>query len=73
MTTAGLEIHGICDPRFAAVREAFAENFTRHGEVGASLAITIEGRTVAGEKVIANIRFWVDGHRPPDQVLEGWA
>lgn len=23
------------------------------------------------EKVIANIRFWVDGHRPPDQVLEG--
>ncbi len=25
----------------------------------------------AGEKVIANIRFWADGHRPPDQVLEG--
>ena len=34
---------------------------------------TIEGRAHAGEKVIANIRFWVDGHRPPDQVLEGWA
>ncbi len=34
---------------------------------------TIEGREHAGEKVIANIRFWVDGHRPPDQVLEGWA
>lgn len=33
---------------------------------------TVEGRTHAGEKVIANIRFWVDGHRPPDQVLEGW-
>lgn len=34
---------------------------------------TIEGRTLAGEKVIANIRFWADGHRPPDQVLQGWA
>lgn len=33
---------------------------------------TVEGRAHAGEKVIANIRFWVDGHRPPDQVLEGW-
>ncbi|MEN9718068.1 MAG: hypothetical protein RIQ99_946, partial [Pseudomonadota bacterium] len=33
---------------------------------------TIEGREHAGEKVIANIRFWMDGHRPPDQVLEGW-
>lgn len=34
---------------------------------------TIEGREQAGEKVIANIRFWADGHRPPDQVLQGWA
>lgn len=34
---------------------------------------TYEGRETAGEKVIANIRFWADGHRPPDQVLEGWA
>ena len=33
---------------------------------------TIEGREQAGEKVVANIRFWSDGHRPPDQVLEGW-
>ena len=30
---------------------------------------TVEGREASGEKVIANIRFWVDGHRPPDQVL----
>jgi glyoxylate reductase len=34
---------------------------------------TIEGREASGERVIANIRFWADGHRPPDQVLEGWA
>lgn len=33
---------------------------------------TYEGRQATGEKVIANIRFWADGHRPPDQVLEGW-
>ncbi len=33
---------------------------------------TVEGRSAAGEKVIANVRFWADGHRPPDQVLEGW-
>jgi glyoxylate reductase len=32
---------------------------------------TMEGREASGEKVIANIRFWIDGHRPPDQVLEG--
>ena len=32
---------------------------------------TVEGREASGEKVIANIRFWADGHRPPDQVLEG--
>ncbi|QCI93014.1 D-glycerate dehydrogenase [Novosphingobium sp. EMRT-2] len=34
---------------------------------------TFEGRIASGEKVMANIRFWADGHRPPDQVLEGWA
>jgi lactate dehydrogenase-like 2-hydroxyacid dehydrogenase len=33
---------------------------------------TYEGRIATGEKVIANIRMWADGHRPPDQVLEGW-
>ncbi|MGN6376381.1 MAG: 2-hydroxyacid dehydrogenase [Sphingomonas sp.] len=33
---------------------------------------TFEGRAAAGERVIANIRTWADGHRPPDQVLEGW-
>ncbi|MBX9814280.1 MAG: D-glycerate dehydrogenase [Proteobacteria bacterium SG_bin5] len=33
---------------------------------------TYEGRIASGEKVIRNIRVWADGHRPPDQVLEGW-
>ena len=34
---------------------------------------TYEGRVASGEKVIQNIRMWADGHRPPDQVLDGWA
>jgi len=34
---------------------------------------TYEGRLAMGERVVANIRAWADGHRPPDQVLEGWA
>ena len=33
---------------------------------------TFEGRMATGDKVITNIRMWADGHRPPDQVLEGW-
>ena len=32
---------------------------------------TREGREDSGLKVIANIRMWADGHRPPDQVLTG--
>lgn len=31
---------------------------------------TFEGRQAMGEKVIANIRVFADGHRPLDQVLE---
>jgi len=30
---------------------------------------TIEGRIDMGEKVIINIRTFMDGHRPPDRVI----
>jgi glyoxylate reductase len=30
---------------------------------------TIEGRVEMGDKVIRNIKAWMDGHRPPDRVL----
>jgi len=30
---------------------------------------TLEGRVDMGEKVIINIKTWVDGHKPPDRVL----
>jgi glyoxylate reductase len=32
---------------------------------------TLEGRIDMGEKVIINIKTWVDGHKPPDRVLPG--
>ncbi len=32
---------------------------------------TVEGRIDMGEKVIINIKTWMDGHRPPDRVLPG--
>ena len=40
------EIRGSCDERFTGVRSALARNFRDHGEVGAAVAITIEGRLV---------------------------
>ncbi|HTT78504.1 MAG TPA: D-glycerate dehydrogenase, partial [Stellaceae bacterium] len=30
---------------------------------------TLEGRIDMGEKVIVNIKTFMDGHRPPDRVL----
>ncbi len=32
---------------------------------------TLEGRHAMGEKVIINIRTFIDGHTPPDKILEG--
>jgi glyoxylate reductase len=31
---------------------------------------TFEGRVAMGEKVIVNIKMWMDGHKPPDRVLQ---
>jgi CubicO group peptidase (beta-lactamase class C family) len=40
------EIHGVCDTRFGALRDALAANFAEHGEAGAALAVTLDGRPV---------------------------
>jgi CubicO group peptidase (beta-lactamase class C family) len=40
------EIHGACEPRFSAVREAFARNFEQGRELGASVAVYQRGRPV---------------------------
>jgi CubicO group peptidase (beta-lactamase class C family) len=39
-------IAGTCDPRFAAVAEAFRENTARRDELGAAVAVLVEGRPV---------------------------
>jgi CubicO group peptidase (beta-lactamase class C family) len=39
-------LEGHCDPRFAAVREAFAENFHARGELGAAVTVALDGETV---------------------------
>ncbi|MGB5722821.1 MAG: serine hydrolase domain-containing protein, partial [Parasphingorhabdus sp.] len=41
-----IPIHGTCDPRFAAVKMAFENNFREHGDLGASVAITLDGEFV---------------------------
>jgi CubicO group peptidase (beta-lactamase class C family) len=41
-----VEIHGYCDDKFSAVKEAFANNFEQELEVGASFAATISGKFV---------------------------
>ncbi len=37
---------GICDPKFRKVRQVFEDNFETRGEVGASVALTIDGKQV---------------------------
>lgn len=44
-TKAGL-VEGSCDTRFSEVADAFIANFEARGEVGASCALTLEGRPV---------------------------
>ena len=39
-------IHGQCDPRFELVKMAFEKNFREHGDLGASVAITLDGKFV---------------------------
>ena len=65
---AGLDVwthEPVIDPRLLAL-----PNVVMTPHMGSA---TFEGRLATGEKVITNIRMWADGHRPPDQVLEGWA
>ena len=61
---AGLDVYPNepqVDPRLLAL-----PNLMTLPHIGSA---TREGRAESGHKVIANIRAWADGHRPPDQVL----
>jgi CubicO group peptidase (beta-lactamase class C family) len=57
-----VEIHGLCEPRFEAVKEAFALNFEEGMEVGASFAVMINSKYVVdiwgGYKDIEKNRPW---------------
>ncbi len=55
-------ISGRCEARFAAVREAFAANFTEQGEVGAAVTVY-----QAGEPVVELAGGWKD-----DRHTEPW-
>jgi CubicO group peptidase (beta-lactamase class C family) len=46
-TVPPVPVGGSVDPRFAAVRRAFEENFTRHDEIGAAVCIVVDGTVVA--------------------------
>lgn len=60
--THATEITGTCDPRFAAVCDGFASNFAAGHEIGASVAVTLNGRSVvdlwAGHADKAKSRAW---------------
>jgi len=56
------EIHGTTDPKFEVVRDAFARNFEEGLDVGACVAVSVEGETVvdlwAGHADEAKTRPW---------------
>ena len=41
-----MQVQGYCDPRFAKVRDLFAENWDLFDEVGASIAATVDGKPI---------------------------
>jgi CubicO group peptidase (beta-lactamase class C family) len=55
-------IHGTCHPRYAGVRDAFAEGFRARREIGAAVAVTVDGEPVvdlwAGHADPARTRPW---------------
>lgn len=62
MSETTIPIGGTCEPEFAAVREAFEDNFRRRGEVGAAVAVYKDGRKVVdlwgGHKDLARTEPW---------------
>jgi len=46
MTSTAIAIEGVCDERFAAVRAEFARSFVERDELGASVAVVLDGELV---------------------------
>lgn len=55
-------VSGNSDPRFRSVEEEFRKNFTDRGEVGAALAIYVDGKLVVdlwgGKLAIGSSEDW---------------
>lgn len=71
-TTTPVTVQGHCDARFKAVEDAFRENFEFHGDIGASVAICLDGQLVVdlwgGYMDRERIRPW---HR--DTLVNTWS
>lgn len=52
------DVHGTHDARFAAVKQAFAENFAQRNEIGAAVAVLLDGKPV--------VDLWA-GHADPER------
>ncbi|AWL37444.1 MULTISPECIES: serine hydrolase domain-containing protein [unclassified Streptomyces] len=65
-------IHGHCDPRFTAVRDAFAGNFAVRAELGAAVTVLLDG-----EPVVDLWGGWADADRgrpwERDTVVNVWS
>ena len=55
------QVEGTCDPGFSSVVDAFVTNFEARGEVGASCAIQVEGKTL--------VDIW-GGRRATERVID---
>ncbi|HZU49669.1 MAG TPA: serine hydrolase domain-containing protein, partial [Mycobacterium sp.] len=57
-----VDIHGTCAPRFERVRDAFEQNFALRNEVGAAVAVWVDGDLVVnlwgGSADAAGTRPW---------------
>jgi len=66
------EIHGFCNDQFSAVRDAFAANFERGEEVGATTCLVVDGDTVvdlwAGHTDVAQTTPWQE-----DTIINVWS
>ncbi|MFT5710807.1 MAG: CubicO group peptidase (beta-lactamase class C family), partial [Halioglobus sp.] len=67
-----VEIHGHCDEKFARVKDTFAKNFEDGLDIGASVAVTVEGENVvdlwAGTLVDADNKEW-----QKDTIVNVWS
>ena len=67
-----VEVHGHCNPKFQTVADRFARNFEEFDEVGASVAVTVEGEAVvdlwAGHADAERTRPW-----ERDTIVNTWS